>query len=185
VHAAVATEDGERDQAGERDEREPRERVEPAEALGGKRHRQREGDDRVEAVRGPEQAPRERRQREHGRREEGTGNVALADGLDEPAERAERGERPVPDALRVDEREPVPDPRLEGERVGQEHREWDDEQTEVTHAPARTPRADRERRQERNTLRSGEEREPRRDRGPADAAAFGEEERPDCEREEQ
>src|SRR4029453_16738571 len=77
------------------------------------------------------------------------------------------------------------DPHLERERIGEEHRRGNAEEPEVAGTVTRPPGEDGQRWHQRDPLCAREEREPCRDRGPAEAATLGEEERRDREREEE
>ena len=90
----------------------------------------------------------------------GRKEIALAERLNEPAERAEQRGRALPDPLCIDEGETVPDPHLEHDRINEEHRHRDGEQREI--APATGPPGEeRERGQERDPLGAREERKAR------------------------
>ena len=112
-----------------------------------------------------------------------TPGPAGAQALPDPAERADRRELPRPEALGVEELERIASLDPEQERIRREHERCDREAGEASAAVGRAPGDERERRQQGDRDRAGQEREAAHEPCAEEAPALSEQERGDAQEE--
>jgi hypothetical protein len=189
MHAGAAAEDREREEDREDHEREPGHRQQRP-TVARQAERDRDADGREQPVRRAEAAPgddgqrdqqseREKRLHVHGDRVAviRSRRNPVRERVPDAAQRAGRGQVPVPAFLRVDEGPRVVDLLPQDERVdgGDGHRQR--EAGERATAVAALPRKHRQRRQQRHAGHARQDRQPGDDARSGEPAALGEHER--------